>query len=157
MSYELKGGNGGDMKIYLFNFSPLLVGAIQYGWEPMGAWMYHEYGNTSEERSMPGSIKSYLGNDFQGVDEEDAKNLAVALQKALDDDYDFSIRDESDLKLEEDLNLLLDSEGLMKPTQPSLPERKQHMRDLARQFIKFIETEKEFYISWSKRNQDLNL
>lgn len=147
MSYELKGGNGGDMKIYLFNFSPLLVGAIQYGWVPLGAWVNYEYGNTGEERSMPGSIKSYLGNEYQGVDEEDAKNLAVALQKALDDDYDFSIRDESDLQLEEDLNLLFDSQNLMKPDKSLAPQQKLHMRDLARQFIKFIETEKEFYIS----------
>jgi len=149
MSYELKGGNGGDMKIYLFNYSPLLVGAIQYGWVPLGAWQaFFSGGDEGKEvRGTPGSITSYLGNDFQGVDEEDAKNLAVALQKALDDDYDFSVRDESDLQLEEDLNFLLDSQNLMKPDKSLAPQAKLHMRDLARQFIKFIETEKEFYIS----------
>ena len=84
MGMQLSGRRGGFWWNF-FLWEKLLKIAVQYGWEPMGTdppqWDEEE----TKENTETKWCGSYLSNDFQSVNDKDAENLAMALERSLPD------------------------------------------------------------------------
>jgi hypothetical protein len=148
MGYDLKGSNGNEFRFNVFTFSPILLGAMQYGWKPMGVYpteIDKEYLEIEDERVGEGDIRLYLSNDYRHVGYDDADNLKVALQKALDDDYSFDMRHEKDEKMKKGLSAFLGIED--KDTTIEFPTfTKKQFQEQAKKFIKFLDEADGFFI-----------
>lgn len=72
-------GAGGYFRFDVIAWAKVLELARQYGWEPAGTELPEEDWNGG-----------YDTNAFQRVTDEDAANIAAALERALDDVPDFS-------------------------------------------------------------------
>ena len=93
-----------------------------------------------EGRLGKGKITYYLSNDFQLVDKKDCEGLKEALTKALNDDYDFSLRDSHDIDIAKNLEKV----GIeINPVETSDKER---YTELAKRFVDFIDKEEGFFI-----------
>lgn len=78
MGYDLS-GSGGYFRWQIFDWPVLLRLAIDYGWEPRGAAFLTKRGRPTRSRC------GYCSNDGQTVLRTDARALADALARALDD------------------------------------------------------------------------
>jgi hypothetical protein len=91
MSYGLH-GNTKDLWVNSFVFPEILSLAYLFGWEPRGT-VAETWG---EEDDTDNSVRDvgYFTNSSQTVTEEDAKGIAIALQKALQyiPDTDFALK-----------------------------------------------------------------
>lgn len=84
MGYDLQNEKGNTFRFSIWGYSPVLTLAEEYGWEPKGTVLPHPRINEEEgaEEEWDGG---YFTNDGQTVKSEDAKGIAEALTKALDD------------------------------------------------------------------------
>ena len=149
MGYDLTGyKNSTYFRFHIFDFSPILHGAMRYGWVPLGVFPESDddsidyYGEkvNEEGRLGKGKITYYLSNDFQLVDKKDCEGLKEALTKALNDDYDFSLRDSHDIDIAKNLEKV----GIeINPVETSDKER---YTELAKRFVDFIDKEEGFFI-----------
>ena len=83
MGYDFVGRCGASFKLNIYGWPSVFRLAQAYGWKPMGTIdpdPYFEHDHTD-----PAWKGSYFHNHFQTVQYEDAKNLADALEKALND------------------------------------------------------------------------
>ena len=94
MGMDLSGA-GGKERFNNASWSKILKLASEYGWKPRGTeperWHDAATGRLCEQLS-PNPDEwdgSYSSNDFQWVTDEDAANIAYALEQALDDIPDF--------------------------------------------------------------------
>src|SRR5215211_4100011 len=93
MGMDLKGA-GGIERFSNTSWRKILELAYEYGWKPQGTepgqW-YDENGELCKQLSPDPDTWSgtYFSNECQWVTEEDAANIADALQRALDDISDF--------------------------------------------------------------------
>ena len=93
MGMDLCGAEGNE---YFSNVSwyKILKLAYEYGWQPqgteVGGW-YDENGELNRQLSPDPEEwdGTYFSNDFQWVTDEDASNIADALERALNDIPDF--------------------------------------------------------------------
>lgn len=83
MTYDLLSDKAGHFKLNKYAWPKLLKLAQMYGWKPKGTKLYRGWNG------------SYFGNDGQFVERKDARNLAQALAKALDDIPDYLDFDKS--------------------------------------------------------------
>jgi len=93
MGMDLHGASGYE-RFTNTSWSKILELAYEYGWKPQGTepgeW-YDENGELDKQLS-PNPDEwdgTYFSNDYQLVTDEDAANIADALQRALDDIPDF--------------------------------------------------------------------
>jgi hypothetical protein len=75
MGYDLQNVKGNTFRFSIWGYSPVLTLAEEYGWEPKGTVLDAEDGWDG----------GYTTNDGQKVGSTDAKGIAKALSKALDD------------------------------------------------------------------------
>jgi hypothetical protein len=148
VGYDLRGANGNEFRFNVFTFSPVLLAAMQYGWKPMGVYpdeIDRRHFNLPDERIGEGDIKVYLTNGYQEVGFDDAENLKVALQKALDDDYSFEMRHENDEKMKNMLSAFIGIEdGDAVIEFPGNTKKK--FQEQTRRFIKFLDEADGFFI-----------
>src|SRR3954451_6213534 len=76
MSYDILGDTGKNFSCNNWGF--YLDVAEAFGWKPAGAFVKCDEGGFGEHPSG-----SYLGNDWQKVTQEDASNMAAALNLAV--------------------------------------------------------------------------
>ena len=93
MGMDLNGA-GGYVRFSNTCWSKIRKLAYDYGWKPQGtepAQFYDENGGLIKQLCPAPDTWSgtYLSNDLQWVTDEDAANIADALQRALDDIPDF--------------------------------------------------------------------
>jgi hypothetical protein len=87
---------GGTERFSNRSWCKMLELAYEYGWQPAGTepgqWCDPETGELVEQMSPdPDEWNGgYLSNDNQWVTEEDAANIAEALERALENEPDFS-------------------------------------------------------------------
>src|SRR4051794_15663787 len=81
MAMDLTGA-GGEFSWDVFSWGRLLRLAEKYGWQPAGTQMFVEEIPFLIDRHWHGG---YDSNDYQIVGEEDARNLADALERAIPD------------------------------------------------------------------------
>ena len=79
MGYDIEGEGGRPFRANGFGWTYLLTLARDNGWEPMGTTM----SGFDDSRPPSDWNGGYCSNDFQRVEEEDASNMANALEKAL--------------------------------------------------------------------------
>jgi hypothetical protein len=90
MGFDLIGLNGGQWGCNFYGWGYLLKVAQAHGWEPMGT-QFTGHSPEADPDEEPGPVTflatrptfGYNSNDWQTVVEEDAKNLAAALDRAL--------------------------------------------------------------------------
>jgi hypothetical protein len=84
MGYDLHNKHGDYFRANIARWPFLLDTARKHGWEPSGtlAPEYNEGGETTafDRATWDGG---YFSNDFQRVSDNDARNIAAALRKAL--------------------------------------------------------------------------
>ncbi len=93
MGYDLC-SNGKSFRANIFIFPKLLRLAFLFGWEPRGTELLGKWdGENDRDNSAWGG--HYLSNSYQTVIKEDAKEIAVSLQKALQyiPDTDFVLKE----------------------------------------------------------------
>jgi hypothetical protein len=84
-------GPGGRFHFSIFGWAKAMQLGVLYGWEPMGTQAScrsresDSQGGEFEEDSEDAWGGCYDTNDFQTVVEEDARNWADALERAMDD------------------------------------------------------------------------
>ena len=114
MDMEFQGLNGGGLNSSWSVWVALLKAATANGWEKRGTRpcdldFLHSadgYPRWPEEPPADGDGAGYMGNNFQLVDEEDAANLAGALERAthngtLDEECYGMIKDTSSSSVRE--------------------------------------------------------
>lgn len=86
MGIDLLGkGRKEDFRFNIFAWREILMLAIDYGWKPKGTFENNGKGEILPREEAPDWSGTYFTNDGQIADQEDAKNLAEALEKALMD------------------------------------------------------------------------
>jgi hypothetical protein len=148
MGYDLTGKSGNEFRFNVFSFSPVLLAAIEYGWEPKGVYpdeIDRRHYKLDYVRVGEGDVKVYLTNGYQEVGSDDAQNLKVALQKAIDDDYSFDMRHENDEKMKGILNAFLGIED--EDATIEFPNNnKERFQEQTKRFIEFLDKADGFII-----------
>ena len=94
MGMDLRGAGGAEW-FSVTSWRKVLELAHEYGWKPAGTepcrWYDAETGELDEQMSPDPDEwdGTYFSNDLQYVTDEDAANIADALERALDDIPDF--------------------------------------------------------------------
>ena len=87
-------GAGGIERFNNTSWCKMLKLAYEYGWKPAGTepgqWINSETGEVDEQMSPDPDEwdGTYFTNDSQWVTEEDAANIADALERAVEDESD---------------------------------------------------------------------
>lgn len=90
MGYDLTNNEGDYFRANVGAWGFLLDTAQKHGWKPAGT-LAPEYMTSEAERAAWDG--DYCSNDYQRVSDDDARNMAAALRKALRAD-EFSHEDE---------------------------------------------------------------